>query len=252
MAKVIGIIQARLGSERLPAKILAPLAGRTMLELLATRLLACRSVSEWWLATTHEPADDVTECWGHALGLRVFRGEVDDVLSRFTAIIRERSPEWVVRVTGDNPFVSSEVVDLIVDARDTMGKERPLLQLAGRDGQRCLPLGFGVQLARAEAVLASEAEIPEGEPHHRSHVLSWLAQHSEPHCAAVPNDWPARPQWRWTVDTVEDLAMARSAFSLFGLQSPTIGYREMVALLDQAPEIPALNQHVAQKPIEAG
>jgi spore coat polysaccharide biosynthesis protein SpsF (cytidylyltransferase family) len=122
---VIGIIQARLGSTRLPGKILAPIAGRPMLELIANRVRRSR-VEKWWLATSTDPGDDVTESWGHSLGLQVFRGESDNVLSRFTAIIRESDPEWIVRVTADNPFISGEAVDLLLDARAAFGKGHPV------------------------------------------------------------------------------------------------------------------------------
>ncbi|MCH7867868.1 MAG: NTP transferase domain-containing protein [Myxococcales bacterium] len=253
---VLGIIQARLGSTRLPSKILAPLAGRPMLELISHRLRLSR-VQEWWLATSSDPADDVTESWGHGLGLRVFRGEDENVLSRFTAIIREREPEWIVRITADNPFISAEAVDLLLDARVPFGKDHPLIEFVAKaDGSHQLPLGFGPQLARAEAVLASEDEIPEDQPHHRTHVLSWLAQSCAAKCCPVPDHWPARPEWRWTVDTFADLAMARSAFALFEAHSSdraiAIHYSEMVALLDAHPEIVAQNNGVEQKQLVEG
>ena len=259
--EAIGIIQARLGSTRLPGKILAPIAGRPMLELIAGRLRTSR-VEEWWLATSRDTADDVTECWGHALGLRVFRGENEDVLSRFTAIIREREPEWIVRVTADNPFVSGIAVDLLLDARDKLispsGKGRTLIEFAAdENGARQLPLGFGLQLADANAVLQSEGEIPDSEPHHRAHVLSWLAQRSgnqvsDVKCCPIPEHWPARPGWRWTVDTFEDLTMARAAFELFRDSALAVTYSEMVACLDAHPQITSHNQGVEQKSLVEG
>jgi spore coat polysaccharide biosynthesis protein SpsF len=77
MLDVIGIIQARLGSSRLPGKILAPLAGRPLLAVLASRLASAR-VDEWWLATTHERDDDVTAAWGEELGLHVRQKDVEE------------------------------------------------------------------------------------------------------------------------------------------------------------------------------
>ncbi len=249
---VIGIIQARMGSSRLPGKILAPIGGRPMLEVIATRLRASR-ISRWWLATSDRPEDDVTEAWGHSLGLRVYRGDEHDVLSRFTAILREERPEWFVRVTGDNPFVSGQAVDRLLDARDAEGKDLPLIEFVGdANGARSLPLGFGLQLANAAAVIESEAAIPQAEEHHRAHVVSWLAKQCEPKVCPIPEAWPARPDWRFTVDTFEDLAMARSAFALFGPRALCITYPEMVALLDRRPEIVAINAEIEQKPVEAG
>ncbi len=254
MPTVIGIIQARMGSSRLPGKILAPLAGRCLLDLLATRLRDT-PVEEWWLATTEKPEDDVTEAWGHSLGLRVYRGDSENVLSRFTAIIREREPEWIVRVTADDPFTDAGAITRLIECRDEMGKGRALLALpsGGTSDEHAgslAPLGFGAQLARADDVVRIESEIPDGQPYHRTHVLSWLEQSGQGLSIPLPEDWPHRPDWRWTVDTPEDLSMARSAFHLFGLAAATITYPEMVAALDLHPEIVNMNAHVQQKSVE--
>ena len=262
MAGTIGIIQARISSERLPGKILCPLGGRAALDVLANRLSKAR-VDEWWLATTGDPADDVTEAWGFELGLRVFRGHATDVLSRFTTIAAETGADWLVRVTADNPFLDERCVDLLVDARDSSecAKQSDLLLLHGgllvedEDGHKPaprLPIGYGVELVRSDALAVAAREIPEDEPHHRVHVTSWLAANANNHAIPTPLDWPDRRDWRWTIDTYEDLAMARSAFRLFGEDALTIDYPSMVERLDAHPEITGMNQHVEQKNLEEG
>ncbi|MCR9094471.1 MAG: NTP transferase domain-containing protein [bacterium] len=262
MGKTIGIIQARMGSERLPGKILAPLQGRPVLGLVADRLRAAR-VDEWWLATSEGPADDVTEAWGFELGLRVFRGHRTEVLSRFVAIAEETDAEWLVRVTADNPFVDARCVDLLVDARDASecAKRADLLKLhgglpleseGGVETTPRLPVGYGVELVRRDALVVADREIPASEPYHRTHVTSWLGANANHHAVPTPFDWPDRPDWRWTVDTYEDLAMARSAFRLFGPTASTIDYPTMVERLDRHPEITAMNRHVEQKKLEEG
>lgn len=251
-----------MGSERLPGKILAPLKGRPILGLIADRLRTAR-VDEWWLATSEAPVDDVTEAWGFELGLRVFRGHERDVLSRYLAIAEETEADWLVRVTADNPFLDARCVDLLVDARDgsECAKQADLLKLHGglvledEGGARTtprLPVGYGVELVRGDALGVADREIPASEPFHRVHVTSWLGAHANLHAVPTPVDWPDRPEWRWTVDTYEDLAMARSAFRLFGEDATTIDYPAMVERLDRHPEITDMNRHVEQKKLEAG
>lgn len=255
-----------MGSTRLPGKILAPLAGRSMLALLAERLRSA-PVDEWWLATTEGPEDDVAEAWGFELGLRVFRGATEDVLSRFVAIGRETDAEWIVRVTGDNPFLDGGCLRALLDARDQSpgAKQADLLRLQGglvvEDATRPLerprispqlPLGYGVELVRTEALARAANAIDPSEPHHRAHVTSWIAACGRALALPTPLDWPHRPDWRWTVDTYEDLAMARSAFRLFGDRATTIEYRDMVTTLDAQPAISGMNTHVQQKQLEAG
>ena len=271
MGKTIGIIQARIGSSRLPAKILAPLAGRPLLDLLFARVSRAR-VDEWWLATSSDPSDDVTEAWGFDLGLRVFRGDLEDVLSRFRSIGSEADADWVVRVTADNPFTDHRVIDALIDARDSCeaskraevlqhGGNLPIDPGSGAPGTHAepdavyspeLPIGYDVQLVRRYALERAACEIPDDQPHHRVHVTSWLAQNAEVFQVPWPQEWPSRPDWRWTVDTYEDLAMARSAFRLFGAAASELDYPTMVARLDAHPEITSMNSHVRQKPIEAG
>lgn len=219
-----------------------------MLAQLCSRVGPAR-VDEWWLATSSHPEDDVTEAWGFDLGLRVFRGDPTYVLSRFLAIARETRAEWLVRVTAENPFLDAPLVDSLLDARDESEDAKVCDLIRHRQGT---PLGHGIELVRRTALERADREIPASEPHHRVHVTSWLSNHALVHEVANPPGWPERPDWRWTVDTYEDLAMARSAFRVFGREAETIGYPEMVERLDAHPEIPAMNAHIEQKKLEEG
>lgn len=253
MTRTVGIIQARMRSERLPGKILSPLCGRPLLALLVTRIARAR-VNEWWLATTSDAADDVTEAWGFELGLRVYRGHATDVLSRFLAVADETGADWLVRATADNPFVDAPLVDALIDARDGLADaktaEAKAIEILRPGGGR--PVGYGIELVQTEALRRASTAIPANQPHHRAHVTSWLTLHGRIESVAPPRDWPERAGWRWTVDTYEDLAMARSAFRLFGSEAATIDYPAMVRLLDGVPEIAAMNEHIVQKKLEEG
>jgi spore coat polysaccharide biosynthesis protein SpsF len=243
--RVVGIVQARCASTRLPAKVLAPLAGRSLLAMLAERLAPAR-VDEWWLATTVRPEDDVVTAWGESIGWRIFRGSTADVLSRFAAITAERRPEWVVRVTADDPFIDAGIVDRLLDA--TSAQPPSVAMVAAQRG--VLPLGYAPQVARGDAVLCAAREADE--PHHRAHVLSWVEANARRHAVPIPPTWPRRPEWRWTVDTPDDLAMARAAFDCFGARAAEIDYEGMVSALDAQPAIAARNAHVRQKALEEG
>jgi len=268
LSGTIGIIQARMDSERLPGKVLAPLSGQPALALLIDRIRSAR-VSEWWLATSSEAADDVTEAWGFELGLRVFRGDPRDVLSRFVAIGRETRADWVVPINADNLFLDAALIDSLLDARDASpsAKRADALEFQGGPGIDCesdacethapgptqtprLPVGYTVELVRREALELACREIAANESHHRVHVTSWLSANANTHRVPTPLCWPDRPDWRWTIDTYQDLAMARSAFRVFGDEAATIDYPTMVARLDAHPEITGMNQHTPQDKLE--
>lgn len=238
-----------MGSERLPGKVLAPLAGQPLLALLAERLHAAR-VDGWWLATSSDSADDVLAALGEQLGWRVFRGDEADVLSRFLWIGAETGAEWVVRVTADNPFLDAPLVNALLDARDGSAEARAADAIHHQ--ARHLPLGYGAELVRSAALERADRGIIVGESYHRVHVTSWLAGNASVQAALPPAAWPKRPDWRWTIDTEDDLAMAESAFGLFGERAATIDYAEMVRELDAHPEITGRNQHIEQKQMEEG
>ncbi len=244
---VVGIIQARMSSERLPGKILAPIvAHRTLLEVLVTRLEP--SGIEWWLATTRSPADDVTAAWGEALGLRVFRGDEWDVLSRFVNIINMTGADVVIRVTADNPFTEGATVNKLVSILQSA--KNSIMGIRSEASRPQFPVGFIPEAIKATALLRLHESIASPTSVHRTHVTSALsAKQIMPFCDASQ---PSRPKWRWTVDTMTDLQMAREAFKLFRSEWADIGYSDIVAALDARNDIAELNLFVPQKSLEDG
>lgn len=243
----VGIIQARIGSKRLPGKILAPIVdSHPLLEVLVTRLRS--SGIQWWLATTNDPSDDVTAAWGEALSLNVYRGADWDVLSRFVDIIKLSSAEAVVRVTADNPFTDGATVQRVLLAlRNAHGG---ISVVRGGGTERQFPLGFVPEAIRARDLLELHASIKDPASVHRTHVTSGISASKV--LLFGDSSLPARPQWRWTVDTSVDLEMARASFDLFQNQWPNIGYAEIVAALDARPDVARMNEWVSQKPMEDG
>ena len=149
-------------------------------------------------------------------------------------------------MTADNPFLDAALIDALTDARDSNLEAKQADLIAHRSG---LPVGYGVELVRREALERAAAEIPSDEMHHRTHVTSWFATQGSSFDVPTPGGWPDRAAWRWTVEGYEDLAMARSAFRLFGLEAGGIDYPSMVKLLDAHPEISSMNTHIECKPI---
>lgn len=245
--QAIGIIQARLSSERLPAKILAPIVdNQPLLSVLSQRLSAVGI--DWWLATSDTRTDDVTAAWGEALGLNVYRGDEQDVLSRFGAIARATTSQWIVRVTADDPFVDSSIVGHLIGAAGAAPAHVDLIGDVSPDRQ--FPLGYIPEVIRRSALLRLQNELPVDEAHHREHVTSALIPH---HSAPFRlSQLPRRPEWRWTVDTLEDLHMAQAAFSMVGADWRCAEYVDFVQILDQRPDIVAINGHVVQKARQDG
>ncbi len=174
MKNVLAIIQARMGSSRLPGKMAAPLYDdATPLEIMLPRLAGSRTISRTVVATTTLGADDVLDALCGRIGVPCFRGSAEDVLDRYYAAYLAHGPaDAVVRLTGDNPFCDPKVVDMVV--------ERLFAETADYAGN-ALPPTFPTELdAEAFTPRALETAWREARlPSEREHVTQFMRNHGE-------------------------------------------------------------------------
>jgi spore coat polysaccharide biosynthesis protein SpsF (cytidylyltransferase family) len=198
------ILQARMGSTRLPGKALADIGGRPLVQHCIERLRATSTLPVV-LATTEKPEDDCLEALGNRLGVIVFRGADGDVLSRYAMAAARFALRYVIRATGDNPAVDM----------DAPWRTLHLLRRTGADYvvEHGLPYGSAVEAMTAEA-LARAADLAH-EPPDREHVTPLLRRDGRFRAlAAIAPGRLRRPQLRFTVDTSEDLQYVRKLFAL--------------------------------------
>ena len=118
---IVGIIQARMGSTRLPGKVLKKIDQKPMLQVLLERLASSRLLDKIYVATTIEKRDDEIVALCEFLGCAVYRGSESDTLSRFNDILNLEDAKTIVRLTGDNPLVNGELVDMAIKAFSDLG-----------------------------------------------------------------------------------------------------------------------------------
>ena len=242
----IGIIQARMGSERLPGKVLLPLVNsESVLTALIKRVT--NSGIDWWVATTNNPEDDLIESWATFLGLKVFRGSETNVLSRFTSIAREVEPTWIVRVTADDPFMSSEEVKKLIILASNANESTALI--CDNPKSRVYPLGYCPEIVRAEALFGAERAISPSESYHRSHVTSYLRPYSQ---FITLDEGIRHPELRWTIDTREDLQLAQAIFNKLQKTFSEASYVDFLEICLRSPELMDINRHIRQKDLSDG
>ena len=132
--RIVAIIQARMGSTRLPGKVMKDLRGQTVLARVVARVRSAREVGEVVIATTHRPEDDVIVDECRRLAVRVFRGEVNDVLDRYYQAAKQERAEAIVRITSDCPLI--EPVD---NGRDHQSLSRTAAGLCQQRASTHLP-----------------------------------------------------------------------------------------------------------------
>lgn len=234
MSRTRVVIQSRLSSSRLPGKALMTIGGMPLVELVARR--ASRTGHEVVVATSTEAYDDRIAQHCAAVGLDVVRGSLDDVLGRFVLATEDLEPQdRVVRLTGDNPFADSGLVDELLDATAASGCTY------GRVDIDRSPEGLGAEVFTADALRrASEST---SDPYDREHVTPWLRR-ALGELLLVPKGAPADVRaYRATVDTLHDMVRVSTVFD--GVGDPVgIRWQELMARLVErvdalGPRVPA-------------
>lgn len=241
MSRTVCLVTARMASARCPGKALQELLpGQTLLAVLLARMRTSQAVDEVALATSIRPENDAIADLGHSLGVRVFRGDEDDVLKRHLDAAREFEAETVVRVTGDNPLTDVGTMDDLV--RLHHGRQADYTYVPGE----ALLMGILAEVVSREALARSWNQ---GESKHRSELVTlYIKEHPEEFKIAMLDLDPAllRPSYRLTVDHPEDIRLQREIFKLLG-RGPLAETREAVALLDARPDLVAINAHLTHK-----
>lgn len=239
MSGRLAVVQARMGSGRLPGKVLAELAGVTMLGRVLERLQQCRRLDAIVVATPSGSADDGLTAVAARHGVAVVRGPTDDVLARYLLAARAAQADVVVRVTADCPLIDPDVVDQVVDALD------PRVDYASNTHARTFPRGLDVEALHRDTLerLARLAVTPATREHVTSLVLEQPALFR---VAQVRAETPAH-DLRWTVDTSEDLAVVRRLYTDLDLGRCVLPYADVVAYVRANPQLAAGNAQIAQK-----
>lgn len=239
--KVVAIVQARMGSTRLPGKVLKDLAGETMLARVVGRLRHANQVNEVLVATTGHPDDDaiVDEC--HRLSVVVSRGDQDDVLDRYFKAAQFAGADVVVRITSDCPLIDPEITDKTIQSFLDIGPD-----YAANTIVRTYPRGLDTEVISINALARAWQEARHA--YEREHVTPYIIEHPDMFkllSVTGDRDYSAH---RWTVDTPDDLEFVRAVYDRLRSEG-MFSWREVLDLLNREPELLDLNGHVMQRPL---
>ena len=242
--KIVAIIQARMGSSRLPQKVLMDLGGATVLDRVLNRLERSRMIQELLVATTTEPADDAIVEHCERTGWKVFRGSEQDVLDRYYQAAKYMHADVVVRITSDCPVIDPEVTDATIRAFLDRGAD-----YASNIRVRTYPRGLDTEVMTVQALERAWRESTK--PYQREHVTPYIYENpGEFKLHGIENDTDCS-QHRWTVDTPEDLQLLQAIYRRFGGRDD-FGWREVLELVESDPSLSDINRHIAQKAVHEG
>jgi spore coat polysaccharide biosynthesis protein SpsF len=241
--RVVAIIQARMGSTRLPGKVLKDLCGATVLARVVNRTTRATLLDEIVVATTVKLADDaiVQEC--ERLSVACFRGDEADVLDRYYRAAQDVSADAIVRITSDCPLIDPKIVDKTVGA---FLEARP--DYASNTCVPTYPRGLDTEVVTFAAL--EMAWTSATHPYQRSHVTPYIYENPSKFKILSVTGEEDNSACRWTVDTPEDLEFVRAVYSR--LRDHRFSWGDVLKLIEREPQLAEINREVEQKSLCEG
>jgi len=237
--RTVAIVQARMGSTRLPGKVMLPLLGDPVLTRVMRRAARATTLDEVVVATTILPADDAIVGLAAVEGWPVERGSEMDLLDRYLTAARSHAADVIVRITSDCPLIDPGVIDRTVLAFIAADVDYASNTLE----PATYPRGLDVEVVSRAALERAGRE--DRDPAWREHVTPYLYRHPESfRLLRVPADDDHADQ-RWSIDTPEDYELVRRIYEAVG--GDDFDWREALAVVEAHPSWSALNRHVVQK-----
>lgn len=224
---IAAIIQARMGSTRLPGKVLSDICGYPMLGRIINRISAVPEINKIIIATTVSKADDILVDWVRGnTGCSVFRGSEHDVLERYFSCSKEIGAEIIVRVTADDPLKDPSLVSRAI--RYLM--ENTELDYCSNTLKPTYPEGLDIEVFRFSALESAYKEATLESD--REHVTPYIWRNPDKfHIQNFQMDRDLSA-WRWTVDNSNDLELVRKMYMNF-IQNPLFSYSEAIEYVEQ-------------------
>lgn len=265
--KIVAIIQGRMGSSRLPGKILADIAGQPMLQRVFLRTSRAATVTETVFATTTDPSDDPVAEYCDLSGIPFTRGSLYDVLDRYYQAAKWTRADVIVRITADCPVIDPALIDEVVktvtcEQSAVIGSSFQYDFAANRlppPWKRTYPIGLDTEVCTFDALERAWKEARE--PQQREHVMPYFYEGVKlitdkpllftglsPHGfrIALLHHSADLGHYRWTVDTPADLEFIRQVYSRFDGRDD-FSWQEVLDLVHHHPELMKINADVRHK-----
>jgi spore coat polysaccharide biosynthesis protein SpsF len=243
MNKVAIIVQARMGSTRLPGKVLKLIAGRPMFAYQLERLRRVRLAQAIVVATTTGVADDAIVQFCKDQGVECTRGSENDVLSRYCEAATKVEATVVVRVTSDCPLIDPELIDTAIAT--FQGEKHP--DYVSNMLQPTWPYGMAVEVVSTAVLLEADRESRDAaEREHVTPFVYWRPQRYRLESLTMS---PDLSRHRWTVDTPQDLELVTRILEALYPRKPAFTLADVLGVLEQHPDWSAINADVQQKTV---
>ncbi len=237
---VVAILQARMGSSRLPNKVLCKIKGKTLLELCINRVKQSRLIDKIVIASTTKLIDDAIEEIASKLGLECFRGSENDLLDRYYQCAKKYKAGVIVRVTPDDPFVDYRAIDRAVQ----IFKDNEV-DFVTNHFEPTYPEGLDVEVYSIHVLKKSwkEAKLLS----EREHVFPYIQNNQDQFKIINFKQEKDYSHLRWTIDYECDYEMTKIIYDYLYDKKPIFLQEDILKLLEKHSEIAGMNSHISRK-----
>ena len=254
--KIVASIEARMGSNRLPGKVLMEISGKTILEILIERLSQSKYIDEIVIATTVNEIDVKIEELGRKLKISVFRGSEDDVLGRVVGAVESVNGDIIIEITGDCPLVDAEVVDYVTGEFLNNIPDFDYVTNIGyiENEVREIPIGMDVRVFTYKD-LKYISEITD-DPEDREHVSLYFFRTGKDkyrlHNVKTLDKWKRDYDVRLALDTMEDYEFIKKIYEELSKDKINFNFslEDILNFLDKNKKLLEINSGVVQKTVK--
>lgn len=242
--KVVAIIQARMGSTRLPGKVMKKIKGKTVLNHVIDRVSQSKLIEEIIIATTVHDIDNLIEQEALKCGVKVYRGSENDVLSRYYYAAKVSEADTVIRVTSDCPVIDPYIIDEVVEYFIN-GTYDIVANAGAASSQRTFPRGLDTEIFTFSTL--ETAFFNAHEDYQREHVTPYIYENFEKvqyFKSAIDYS-----KYRWTLDTKEDFELIEEIYKNLFTGIHDFYLTDIIELFKREPKLFEINAHIEQKKI---
>jgi spore coat polysaccharide biosynthesis protein SpsF len=240
--KVAAIIQARMGSTRLPGKILKTVKGKTLLEYQIERVKQAKTIDQIIIATTVKKSEQPIIELCEKQGIDYYRGSEQDVLSRYYETAKKFEVDVIVRITSDCPIIDPEVIDKVVNQ---YFNNQSLVDYVSNTLERTYPRGLDTEVFSFIALNKAYHEVTL--PRDKEHVTAYFYTNPDLFKLQGLKSDQDYGNYRWTVDTEEDFELIQLILSKLYNPNKLFLLEDVIHLLQDHPEWNEINAHIEQK-----
>lgn len=243
--RTVAIIQAHMGSIRLPGKVMKSLCGKSVLGHVIERVKACHLLDDIVIAATISSADDVIIAEAEKYRVKWFRGSEEDVLERYYLAAKEYEAETVVRITSDCPLFDTNVLTEMLQYFNSEQKNGLKIDYLSNTLTRSYPRGFDIEIFTFATL--EKAFKESGKTYEREHVTPYIYKHPELFSLQDKTNDEDLSSYRLTLDTEEDFKLIKEIYITLYKEGEIFSTEKVLQLLKRRPDLAKINAHVEQK-----